>query len=152
MVGAPGPDVALDLVRDVEDRQGRQRRCDRLRDLDGGHRGCHLPGKPEVNVLARDGDLVVLVVALLGEPGDHGLHELLGRRGAGGEADDLVPVEHRLVDRVLVVDQRARRAPRACATSTSRCAFELVGEPITRISEAPIETISLTASCRFWVA
>ena len=105
-----------------------------------------------MNVLARDGDLFVLVVPGLGEPGEHGLDELLGRRGAGGDADDLVAVEQRLVDRVLVVDQPrlARRAPRA--TSTSRCAFELVGEPITRISDAPIETISLTASWRFWVA
>ena len=44
--------------------------------------------------------------------------------------------------------RRHERAP----PRPSRWAFELVGEPITRISVAPIETISFTASCRFCVA
>ena len=104
-----------------------------------------------MDVLAGDRDFLVVAVAGIGESGEHGLHELLGGRGTGGETHRLVAVEQVGVDRVLVVDQLAS-APRAARTSTSRWAFELVGEPITRISVAPIETISLTASWRFWVA
>src|SRR5882672_4490798 len=59
----------------------------------------HLPRQAEVHILTRDRDLLVPGVAALGQPPEHGLDELFGRRGAGGQADDLVPLEHVVVDR-----------------------------------------------------
>ena len=93
-----------------------------------------------MDVLARDRDLLERVVPEVGEPGGYRLDELFGGRGACGEADRLVAVEQPVVEGALAVDQR------------SRCAFELVEEPITRTSVAPSPTIALTASWRFCVA
>ena len=112
----------------------------------------HLPRQPEVDVLACDRDLLVPVVAAARRAAraPPGRAPRASRRRRSGRRSRARRAGRRR--------SRPRRrsaspaAPRACATSTSRCAFELVGEPITRISVAPIETISLTASCRFCVA
>src|SRR5919204_6412859 len=68
-------------------------------------RGGHLAGQPEVDILARDLDVLHLVEAGRSELRDDGLDELLGRGGAGGEADDVAPLERLRLELALAVDQ-----------------------------------------------
>src|SRR5579884_4199079 len=65
-----------------------------------------------MDVFLRDRDLLRQRVAGLGEPLGRAADELVGRRGAGGEADRLVPVQQRGVELALAVDQRRLRARR----------------------------------------
>ena len=62
-----------------------------------------------MDVLAGDCDLLHCVVATLGQLVQDGAHQILGRRGAGGEADDPVLVEEPVVQVALPVDERGRR-------------------------------------------
>ncbi len=104
-----------------------------------------------MDVLAGDRNVLHVGVAARREVGEDALHELLRRGGAGGEADDLVPRTSPSSSAVSP-STRAASAPAARATSTSRFAFELVGEPMTRMSVPPRRAISFTASWRFCVA
>ena len=116
-----------DLVRDVEHRQRRQRR---RRSSTGPRRevmpaSCTSRGSRKLHVLAGHLDLAELVVAERRRAAQDERDELLGRRGAGGQADRLVPGEQLGVEPALAVDQRrrrrrgARRPRRGAARSSS---------------------------------
>src|SRR6266516_724580 len=66
-----------------------------------------LPGQTEVDILAGDGDLFKRVVATLGEARGDELDELLGSRGARGQADRRVAREELVLERALAVDERS---------------------------------------------
>ena len=82
---------------------------------------------------------------------DEPLNELLRRARARGDADDARVLEPLLAHLRLVVDQVRRRRPQSRATSTSRCEFEELREPITS-TRSHCSAICLTASWRFVVA
>ena len=84
-----------------------------------------------------DGDLLERRVAALGELARDRLHELLGRRRAGREADRLVAGDERR--RRAATRRRSASPPRPPPARPRRGAraFELVCEPITSTSVAP---------------
>src|SRR5207342_1543586 len=68
-------------------------------------RGGHLSRQAEVDVLARDLDLLELLVAERGEAAQDARDQLLGGRGAGRDPDRLVPAQQVRVESALPVDQ-----------------------------------------------
>src|SRR6266581_6386112 len=70
----------------------------------GGFSG-NLAGQPEVDVLARDGDLLELIPAELCQSRKRRLDQLLGRRRTRGQPDRGVPVEQGRVQLALALDQ-----------------------------------------------
>ena len=119
-----------------------------------------------MNVLGRDSDLLGPVVPERGEAADDqtSLGAVVGWRNlpttswtmsSGVDAPAVRPTvscPSRIPGSTsLSSSTSAASAPASRATSTSRCAFELVSDPITRMSDASSAS-RFTASCRFWVA
>src|SRR2546423_14774310 len=73
-------------------------------------RGGDLPGQAEVDGLACDLDLLVVVVAERGEAAQDERDQLLGSRRPRGQADGLVAGEQVWLDPALTVDQQRLRS------------------------------------------
>src|SRR6476620_3352798 len=151
-VTAGGGQLAPDLVRDVEHRQGRQCRRGRVRNLDARHAGL---------VTSRGRRKLTFSLATSTSPSSSKPNDASPRRtsatsSSGVEAPAVTPTVSWPASSSgsipLSPSISSAVAPCRWATSTRRIAFELASEPITKIRLAPCLASSLTASWRFCVA
>src|SRR5262249_43215744 len=141
--------LVLDVVRDVEDGEVRQRRGDRDRNLYRRHavtsRGRRKCTSSRATVTSSSSS----------QPWSASRASVAATSSSGVEAPAVRPIvwwpssSARSSSFSPLMSSAA--APALRATSTRRCAFELVCDPITRIRLASSAS-RLTASWRFWVA
>src|SRR5438270_13895884 len=127
-------DLTLDVVRDVENREARHCRGDRDRDFDG----CHDDAATSLGSRKWTSSRATVTSSSSSQPCCARRAIVASTSSSGVDAPAVMPIvswpSSRSMASSLSPSINSASAPALRATSTSRCAFELVCEPITRIN------------------